>query len=260
MLLVWTCACERQVMEPCAQTTARPIVDISAAEGVASQASIPSLFLHDITRDGLPIDTTALRGSLRRNAQVESGGLSCNVPCGFGEEPGTYRFGVRAHGFYGSAVQVAAEYSAVPAECPASHGTPTRVALALVEADSARVSFGFVKRSAVDVQPGVSITFDDGSGVTTFDLTRPWPTFETRNAGTLRVRVVMGAPDTIAVGELELPLQKDWHWSISAYLYDSNPAAFCVQARSFPLRRAVAGADSLYLGWAGNYLSRPFIC
>jgi len=73
---------------------------------------------------------------------------------------------------------------------------------------------------------------------------------------------VVGAPDTIGVGEVDLPLRKDWQWTVSAFMYDVNPMeeSFCFTARSFPLRRLIGGADSLYIGWGGTPISGQIAC
>jgi hypothetical protein len=185
------------------------------------------------------------------------------LPCLFGAEEGSYAFDVRAPSFYGSSTEVIATYSRIPSGCPSAQGRPTSIDLQLIEADSAQVRFSFAARTATGLASDVaSATFDDGSGPRSVDLTSPWPTFQTRNSGTLHVRFVIAAPDTIATGEVYLPLKKDWIWHIGARLYEQNPIheSFCIQAKSFPLWREIPGADSLYVGWAGNSISEPFTC
>jgi hypothetical protein len=173
-------------------------------------------------------------------------------------EPGRYEFDVRAPGFYPGHSEVVASYHNVPTGCPSTNGDPTQHAIDLVEADSARAWFSYVIRNGTGLQSGdVSVTFDDGSGSRTVVLETPWQTFVTRDAGTLSVRFVVGAPDTLAVGQIELPLKKDWRWGVAAHVSDRNPVddSFCVEAKSFPLRRAIPNADSLYIAWGGSQLS-----
>jgi hypothetical protein len=61
------------------------------------------------------------------------------------------------------------------------------------------------------------------SGLKTIPIDGQTREFVTPNTGTLRVRFVVGAPDTLATGDVELPLKKDWVWSISAHVASRNP-------------------------------------
>jgi hypothetical protein len=258
-LLALLTACEIAPIEPCSTTSEKPILEIGAASNQATGVSIPVITITQLTLDGAPVDTALVRSNSKWNVERTSKGIVCTLPCSFGRESGTYAFEARASGFYLTAVNVSAEYSRIPAGCPAAHGTPSRVALSLTEADSARVHFNFTARRATGLGLDIAtVTFDDGSGPRT--STRPWQTYPTRNAGTLHVRFVVAAPDTIAIGEVDLPLRKDWEWAIRGFLYDENPTGLCIQAKSFPLRRPVAGADSFYIGWAGTYLSVSVVC
>jgi hypothetical protein len=255
--------CDGQPTDPCVATESKPVLEILAVHDPATGAAGFALSLSNITLDGIPVDSAVLRTNLLRNVERTSTGIACTLPCSFGNESGTYYFDVRAFGFYPDHAEVVASYSEVPTGCPASHGQPSRVSLALVEADSARVKFTFAQRRATGLPSDIaSVIFDDGSGERTLDVERPPESFLTRNAGTLHVRFVVGAPDTIAVGEVDLALKKDWEWSVGAYLYDRSPVeeSFCIEAKAFPLRRVIPGADSLYVGWAGSPLSESAGC
>lgn len=256
VLAVW--GCDGQALDPCLESTSNRVLEIVAVRDLATGASGSNLGLSTIRLDGAPLDTAVLRTNLLRNIERTNGGIACTLPCSFGVKAGTYTFDVRAPGFYPGHSEVVAAYRNVPRGCPASNGDPTQHTVDLVEADSARARFSYVFRNGTGLQSGdVSVTFDDGSGSRTLALGTPWQTFVTRNAGTLNVRFVVGAPDTLAVGEIELPLMKDWQWGVAAHVSDRNPMddSFCVEAKSFPLRRAIPNADSLYIAWGGSQLS-----
>ena len=209
----------------------------------------PRSAISNIKLNGVVMDTAELR---IRSFSLQRGslGFDCTLPCSFGYQPGTYTFDAYARGFYRSSAQAAASYADPPAGCPATHGTPTSTSVALTEFDSARVSFQFTtaaNATGIASSEIAQITFDDGSGPQTIDLRFPWPTFQTRNTGNLRVRFVVGLPDTLAVGEMDLPLKKDWQWSIDGHLSTGLPGNFCSGVKAFPLRRLTPGADSLRL-------------
>ena len=261
--MVIVVGCDGQPTDPCVATESKPVLEIVAVHDPATGAVGSALSLSNITLDGIPVDSAVLRTNLLRNVERTSTGIACTLPCSFGVESGTYAFDVRAPSFYPDHVEVVATYSEVPAGCPASRGEPTSVSVALVEADSARVTFTFAQRQTTGLPSDIaSVVFDDGSGARTLDVEWPPESFLTRNAGTLHVRFVVGAPDTIAVAEVDLPLKKDWEWSVGAYLYDRSPVeeSFCIEAKGFPLRRVIPGADSLYVGWAGSPLSESVAC
>jgi hypothetical protein len=257
------CGCDGQTLDPCLDTPSNRVLEIVAVRDLATGASASNLSLSNIRLEGTPLDTTILRTNVLRNVERTNDGIACTLPCRFGVEPGMYAFDVRAPGFYPGHSEVIAEYRNAPTGCPASDGDPTQHAVDLVEADSARAVFSYVFRNGTGLQQGdVSVTFDDGSGSRTMVPAHPWQTFVTRNAGTLSVRFVVGAPDTLAAGEIELPLMKDWRWGVAAYVSDRNPEddSFCVEAKSFPLRGAIANADSLYIAWGGSQLSVESAC
>ena len=258
-LLAFTVACGDEVVDPC--TSPKPILQISAAQGTPTGTRIPILMISNVRLDGQPIDTADLR--LRSfNVQRLSGiWFDCTVPCSLGYQPGTYTFDAYARGYYPATVQAVADYSNTPTGCPASHGTPTNMAVALAEADSARVSFHFSAVAGVTLR-SADITFDDGSGFRSLNVGFNRQTFEIRNSGNLSVRFVVGHPDTVGVAELNVPLRKDRHWFIGAYLANQNPLMgnTCASVRSYPMRRAVQGADSLYVGWVATPISWSLVC
>ena len=214
--------------------------------------------------DGAPLDAALVLPNLVWNIQRAGSGFSCTIPCQFGSKPGTYTFTASAQSFYQAPVQVVANYTNIPAGCPATHGSPARVSLALHEADSAKVAFGFATRTGTGLSAEiVSITYNDGSGDRTTDLRQVRPPFPTLNSGNLHVRVGLTAPDTLAVGDVDLPLRKDWQWFVMALLYDRSlqlTGPCMPNVKSFPLRRAVPFADSLYIAWGGNFILNPVIC
>lgn len=255
--------CDGQALEPCVATKSKPVLEIVSARDQATGAAITALAITDVRLDGFPVDSGVLSTNPLHNVERTMQGLTCTVPCLFGIVGGVYTFRARATGYYPTSGHVLAQYSDVPIGCPLSHGSPTHMALALTEADSARAEFSFAVRAATNLPVDIStVTFDDGSGPRTVAVLYPWQEHVTRNSGTLHVRFVVGAPDTLAVGEMDLPLRKDWRWSVTAFIYDRNPKAesFCIDATSFPLRRPIPGADSLYLGWSGLPISQPGAC
>jgi hypothetical protein len=257
-------ACDRTPLEPCAGTAAKPILEITSARNAASGAPLSAISITDPVHNGVPLDTALLRTNLVWNLARTSRGFLCTLPCRFGSTPGTYTFNASTQSFYPTRVEIVANYTGIPSGCPASHGVATRIHLALREADSARVTFAFVTRTGTGLTASAAaITYNDGSGDRLIGLVPAQPTFPTANTGTMHVRVVLGAPDTLAVGEVDIPLRKDWHWAVGAWVYDRNPqsVSFCVQnVRSFPLRRAVPNADSLYLTFSGNFILNPGVC
>lgn len=256
-------ACDDQTVDPCPQSESKPVLEIVAVRDPATGTSGAALALSSITLDGVPVDTSILRTHVLRNVERTEEGIACTVPCSFGQEPGIYSFDVLAPGFYQGHDEVSAAYTNVPDGCPASHGDPTPHSVNLIEADSARVIFSYTIRNGTGLAGGiVGVTFDDGTGARSVMPMFPWQSFVTRNSGTLHIEFVVGAPDTIAVGDLDLPLNKDWEWAVRAFIYDHNPMedSFCVEAKSFPLRRAVPNADSLYIAWSGLPLSRNAAC
>jgi hypothetical protein len=255
--------CEPQPTEPCTDSTDKPVLLISSALDQATGTPIPVIGLVDITLDGVPVDTIVLRTNARHNVERRRNLLSCILPCTFGEDKGVYAFDIFSTGYYMNTAEIAAEYANVPEGCPASHGEPTTATFRLIEADSARVHFGFVRRFGVGLaSDAATVTFDDGSGPRIDNLGEPRIDYVTRNAGTMRIHVTVAAPDTIAVGDIELPLRKDWRWGVSVYVSDRNPAedGFCVDAKAFPLRKPVPVADSLYISWGGLPISQNVAC
>jgi len=254
--------CDYVPTDPCASTDSKPVLEIRAVEDSATAAKAVALSLSNITLGGAPIDTVVLRSNILHNVERSKYGIGCLLPCTFGTEPGTYAFDTRSNGFYPTHHEVTASYTDAPIGCPESHERATGVTLNMVEADSARARFYFLRRTNEVAQDGAYVTFDDGSGPLTAQVTWPGDSFMTKNDGTLHVRFVVGAPDTIGVGVVDLPLMKDTEWSVGAYLYDQNPEkeSFCIKAKGFPLRRAVAGADSLYVGWSYRQLSISSSC
>lgn len=262
--LLFAGGCDGQPAASCVEGESKPILEIASARDPVTGTAASTLSLYDITLDGVPIDTAVLRTDRQHNIERTDDGLDCTaLPCSFGGAPGMYAFDVVAPGFYASPAEVTARFTEVPAGCPESHGRATTLSLALTEADSARVTFQFAQRRATGLPSDIaSVTFDDGSGPRSIRIDLPAESYITRNAGTLHIRFVVGAPDTIATGEVDLPLMKDWEWSVGAYLYDRSPTeeSFCIDAKSFPLMRPVPGADSLWVGWAGTRLSREDTC
>jgi hypothetical protein len=262
-VLFLAAACAGGATEPCAENPPSPVLAIVQATNQLTGQQIDGVIIRDVRLEGVPVDTVDLPTNLLRNVERVRSGLRCILPCAFGVDEGSYAFGVSALGYYPTSVEVFARYADIPFGCPAAHGTPTPVEIRMIEADSARVSFNYATRRGTGIgSEAVSVTFDDGSGPRTIQLRHGMEPFVTRNAGTLIVRVAILAPDTIAVGDLQLPLKKDWIWGIGVYLYDRSPLyeSFCIQAKSFALRRPVPGADSLYLGWGGAPLSILTAC
>ena len=259
LMLAFLPACDRSVVEPCSGTSTKPIVQIAEARNASTGALLPKILITNPMLDGAPLDPALTFVS---NIERAGSGFFCTIPCLFGSKPGTYTFTASAQSFYQAPIQVVASYTNIPAGCPATHGSPARVSLALLEADSARVAFGFATRTGTGLTADiVSITFNDGSGDRTTGLRHAQPPFPTLNSGNLHVRVVLTAPDTLAVGEIDLPLMKDWQYAVMVFVYDRNPQAMCIpNVKSFALRRAVPNADSLYIAWAGTYILNPGIC
>lgn len=262
-LMAAMAACDGGAIDPCVDGEPSAVLEIAAVRDPATGASGAALSLSDIMIDGVAIDTAIVRTNLLRHVERTATGIACTVPCSFGEQPGTYTFDVHSPGFYPGRAAVVASYSNAPAGCAASHGDPTRFTVRLVEADSARAAFSYSLAAGTGLSDGiVLVEFDDGAGMRSVTPAWPWQSFITRNSGTLHVRFVVGAPDTIAMGTIDLPLKKDWEWGIRAFIADRNPTdfSFCVEATSFPLRRAVPGADSLYIAWGGTRLSENDAC
>lgn len=115
----------------------------------------------------------------------------------------------------------------------------------------------------------VSVRITDGAVSYTlqgrdFRSTENWgaprsPWYETRTEGMLRTSVVFRLPggDTLAVGEVALPLTPGTGWSVHAFIWRHNPAVppgpcfGCEGEQRFPVR-AVSGtteADSLHVRW-----------
>jgi hypothetical protein len=146
------------------------------------------------------------------------------------------------------------------------------LSLALTPADSAQVAFVYYGFRLLG-EEALTVRYDDGFGervvpgsefnTMRFGTPNAGP-FATRNEGTLRVRVAVVHGDTLGTGELSLPIRKDWIWGVSVHLANSDPTRTCfgcMGARAFPFRGRAQGiaADSLYLVWGGNYLSRPAV-
>ncbi|HSL71122.1 MAG TPA: hypothetical protein VK864_12830, partial [Longimicrobiales bacterium] len=130
-LLVLVAACNDGAVDPCPAGNEKPVLEIGAASNQATGASIPVIAITNITLDGAPVDTAVLRSNFRWNIARTSKGITCTVPCSFGREPGSYAFDARATGFYETTAHVVAQYSQIPSGCPAAHGKPAQVALAL---------------------------------------------------------------------------------------------------------------------------------
>jgi hypothetical protein len=240
-------ACGHEVVDPC--TSPKPIMQIIAAQGTPTSMRIPILAISNVRLNGQLMDTAYVRTrsfSLQRTSAP--GVFDCTVPCSWGYEPGVYTFDAKALGYYGTTVQAVADYSEVPAGCPASHGTPANTVVTLREADSARVSFGLNATAGIALR-SAHITFDDGSGVRTLTTGAGYPPhFETRNTGSMRVRFVVGEPDTAAVAEFDVPLMKDRHLYVVGHLGPFSGMCY-FPMKSFGLRRPVPGADSLRFTW-----------
>jgi hypothetical protein len=133
-----------------------------------------------------------------------------------------------------------------------------------IKPDSAKVSFSFVPSLASGLPYHAAIvSYDDGDGMKTIRFNGQTGEFITRNTGTLRVRFIVSAPDTLVIGEVDLPLKKDWRWSVSGYVTNRNPQldGFCLMGpKTFALRRPLPGADSMYILWAGAPNSHTVLC
>ena len=170
------------------------------------------------------------------------------------------------------------------------HPSPSRVRLALgallataaatagcvVSKPKAEVEFRYVNASATGVPvAALTINFDDGGGPRvargvdldpTKDRISRWPRFETRQRGTMLVSVILerSPGDTVATGGVVLPLRQDWRWGVDIFVAGpnlANPCLGCEGVRAFPLRdQSPAGqADSLFLIWGGNSISKPVV-
>ena len=248
-LLVLTLACGNEVVDPC--TSSKPILQISAAQGTPTGTRIPILMISNVRLNGQPMDTADLRQRSFNLQRLSGIWFDCTVPCSLGYQPGTYAFDAYARDYYGASFQAVADYSNTPPGCPASHGTPAQTSVALIEADSSRVSFQFSIPAGLTLGvDSVQVSFDDGSGQRTFDLTWPWPTFQIRNYGTLHVRYVIGVRDTIAVGQVDVPLRKDRQIFIGSHLANRNPMSnnTCAKVLFFEAARCRCGFPFPQLG------------
>lgn len=150
------------------------------------------------------------------------------------------------------------------------------IAGCVVSRPTAEVEFRYVNASATGVPVGaLTITFDDGGGPriargVDLDPTKGaisrWPRFETRQRGMMLVSVILerSPGDTLATGGVVLPLRQDWRWGVDILVAQpslANSCLGCEGVRAFALRsqNPAGQADSLYLTWGGNSISKPVV-
>lgn len=89
------------------------------------------------------------------------------------------------------------------------------------------------------------------------------PERRTSSSGMLEVSFrLTNQGTTISAGSVQLPLSRDWRWTVELRAVTTDPAYGCfgcVGTRAFPLREAyrVPGRDSIWVVWGGNSISRP---
>ncbi len=139
--------------------------------------------------------------------------------------------------------------------------------------DEALVSFSVLSEPG-RLDPGtVTVRFSDGGRSRTVSgddfvgdgQRADTPEFATRTRGTLELEVeVETDAGLVASGTLELPLQPDWRWNVSLFLDERNPHEMCIGCfgyRSFPVVETyrTSPAESLWMTWGGNSISRPVV-
>jgi hypothetical protein len=90
------------------------------------------------------------------------------------------------------------------------------------------------------------------------------PTLQTANDGTLTVSytLVPAAAAAVSAGAIELPLRKDWGYSVDIRPDTADPRRLCfgcAGSKGFPLAPEFRTllADSVYVVWGGNSISHP---
>ena len=100
---------------PCVVYFGEPIVTIQSVTSQPSGASIESIELSSLTIDGRPLEFQDTTGTSQPeygfNIRIEDGTVWCDVPCGFGNEPGTYEFLAGADGHESETISVQADYA-----------------------------------------------------------------------------------------------------------------------------------------------------
>lgn len=135
----------------------------------------------------------------------------------------------------------------------------------------ARIAFNFYDHRPDTLgAKAVTVRFHDRSGwrtvagrdfTTELYATPHSSVFRLRMSDSVRVEVTLADDGMLGQGAITLPVREDWIWSVAVHVADRSPlerCLGCMGARSFPLR-SDAPADSLFLVWGGNSISRPVI-
>ena len=249
---------------PCIHTFEEPILRITDARDATTNQAINTVLLTNVRVGGIWQAPALLMGKAER-AAARGDTLECTVPCAFATLGGPYRFEVQSPGYFRDSVAIEAQYRSFDGGCPSSSrgSTQTSVRLTRRPADSARVSFGFYTERVSTLTSGnVHVVFDDGSGPR---LARPSQTLPTRTSGPLHIVMYLIDGDTLGRGDLTLDLRPDWIWGATIAVAARNPyqntCIGCFGGKAFPIVRKTPSisADSFYITWGGNWISRPVI-
>jgi hypothetical protein len=116
--------------QACYTTYAEPVLALSGVADSVSGASVRSVIIAGVTVQGVQVDPFLLT-STSSNVTASGGELVCQLPCGFSNLEGQYRFTVKSAGYQDRVVAVAAAYARFTGTCVTTFSGSTSVSLQL---------------------------------------------------------------------------------------------------------------------------------
>lgn len=112
---------------PCVHFYEDPILLIESISDAESGNQIPQVNIYDIYIDSVKQDLSSLVSDSSQNVSVEDSVISCQTPCGFGTQDGSYRFSVDANNYQTKTLSIEqVEYENFEGGCPSrNYGSTT---------------------------------------------------------------------------------------------------------------------------------------
>ena len=118
---------------PCYHEYKSVILEIEDARASGSNEQITTFRISSVTLNGHNYDLANLVGGQSFGIVLQSGELICTVPCGFGNEDGTYDLSITGDGLQPQVVSTDAHYDRVWGNCPSFSEGATKITAILEE-------------------------------------------------------------------------------------------------------------------------------
>lgn len=116
---------------PCLHEYRSAVLEIVAAHVTGSETPVTRLVLRDVERNGAALPVHGLVLGPAHGLAVAGDALTCDVPCGFGTDDGTWTFTAEGAGLPARSMEVHARYAEHGGGCPSYDDGGTHVTIVL---------------------------------------------------------------------------------------------------------------------------------